>query len=131
MKQRCKDDTWFGFKNFGNSAHARAKLKGSGIGIISFGNCGEDQYQGIVEVKIDGTSIQKADAAQGQSNTFIFRYEDSSVLQIEERGYGIIKLWSLDFLCEGILAIPLLIDRTLLSLKTPESISHNRHLSFF
>ena len=90
-ERSCSSDTFYGYRGGDAVGSVSAIFKGSGKGILSYGNCYETGY---VMVSLNGVEIHRSNSnSKGQVS---FQYRRGDVLKIEEHETAIIKLYSLD-----------------------------------
>ena len=91
-----------GFKTFWAYAHGgpvgsvQATFRGSGNGILNFGNCYTD---GVTKVYLNGQII--GSAGPNQNSQVNFNYKGGDILRITEEHVGILKINSLQLNCQG------------------------------
>ena len=92
----CGNDTWYGFYNGLRMGSVSANFKGSGFGILKFGNCWAHNE---VEVYLNSYKIAFA-LGNVTNNEILFHFSPGDTLQVMEET-AIIKLHSLSIKCYG------------------------------
>ena len=92
-QRNCGVDTFYGYKGGNRVGSVSAAFKGSGKGLLQYGNC---YKTGFVVVSLNDIEIDrtKANAASGYSIYVSFQYKRGDVIKIEEQESAIIK-WTL------------------------------------
>ena len=92
----CGNDTWYGFYNGRRMGRVSTHFKGSGFGILKFGNC-----WGHSEVEVY-LNYEKIAFALGNviNQEILFHFSPGDKLQVTENN-AIIKLHSLSIKCYG------------------------------
>ena len=91
----CGNDTWYGFYRGYGRGTVSTIFKGSGVGILTFGNCWDHNE---VVVYLNNYKISYAFGNEKRKKVH-FRFSPGDQLQIEEYG-AIIKLHSLSITCD-------------------------------
>ena len=89
--------TFWGYDQGGHVGFVQATFRGSGRGILSFGNC--KSGRSVANVYLNGQLIGSAGPNQNSLASFI--YKGGDILRITEENSGIIKINSLQLSCQG------------------------------
>ena len=90
-EQNCSSNTFYGHRHGVGIWKVSATFRGSGKGILTYGNCYKNGY---VAVHLNGVELARASANRRDSVAFPYRRGD--ILSIEGQYDGIIKLYSLE-----------------------------------
>ena len=90
----CGNDTWYGFYNGRRMGRVSTHFKGSGFGILKFGNCWADNE---VRVYLNSANIAYA-LGNATNQEILFHFAPGDKLQVMEDA-AIIKLHSLSIKC--------------------------------
>ena len=90
----CGNDTWYGFYNGRRMGSVSTNFKGSGFGILKFGNC---WTRNEVAVYLNSDKIAFA-LGNVMNQEILFHFSPGDTLQVIEDG-AIIKLHSLSINC--------------------------------
>ena len=104
IQERCRNNTWYGFRGIMGDAKVTKVFKARGHASLSFGNCGDPNMNGTITAFLlsNGTQREIGKVLQGQQETKTsFNFQNNDVLKIEENGQGIIKLLSFSVVCES------------------------------
>ena len=100
-REVCGITTFYGYRGDNSIGMVTTTFTESGRAILNFGNCYNGGY---VSVSLNDNEIGRA-YANTPINELRFIYSKHDILRIEEVNTAIIKLNSLDFLCNGKLYI--------------------------
>ena len=91
----CSSDTFYGYRGGDLVGSVSATFKGSGKGVLSYGNC---YKTGVVVVSLNNVEIGRSSLHKTGNikGSITFQYRRGDTLKIEEFNTGIIKLYSLD-----------------------------------
>ena len=89
-EKNCSANTFYGYRGGDLVGSVSATFKGSGKGILSYGNC---YYTGYVLVSLN--SVELGRSSSNSQGLVTFQYRNGDVLKIEEFDTAIIKLYSL------------------------------------
>ena len=94
----CSSDTFYGYPKYQYRAgRVSATFKGSGRGILSYGNC---YKAGYVKVSMNSVELTRSPANSRKSITFSYRRGDFFTIEVKSSSRshenGILQLYSLD-----------------------------------
>ena len=92
-ERECSTDTFYGYRGGDLVGSVSATFKGSGKGVLSYGNC---YKTGFVVVSLNNVEIGRSSSNSNIKGSITFQYRRGDTLKIEEFNTGIIKLYSLD-----------------------------------
>ena len=87
----CATDTFYGYRGGDLVGSVSAIFKGSGKGVLSYGNCYKTGY---VLVSLNGVEVGRS--TSNSQGLLTFQYRRGDTLKVEEFDTAIIKLYSLD-----------------------------------
>ena len=88
-EKNCSASSFYGYRGGDLVGSVSAIFKGSGKGILSYGNC---YYTGYVLVSLNGVELGRS--SSNSKGVVTFQYRRGDVLKIEEYNTAIIKLYS-------------------------------------
>ena len=92
----CGSNSFWGYAHSRPVGFVQATFRGSGSGILGFGNCVKSS---VVNVYLNGQLI--GSAGPNQNSHVKFMYKGGDILRITEENFGIIKINSLQLSCQG------------------------------
>ena len=89
-------NTFWAYEYGGHVGSVQATFRGSGNGMLNFGNC---YTGGVTNVYLNGQII--GSAGPNQNSQVTFKYKGGDILRITEEHVGILKINSLQLNCQG------------------------------